>query len=353
MNMSPKVRPWWQRYLLMFGTGVLWAYKALHLPRFILPRDFKSVVNNWTHEMFWVLIKSGFTRAFIDQPCDFKMPTSFKPKAQVAPQFQMGEDQIRQFYTQGFLGPFDAFSHDEMIDFKREMLALENTKSQTYGLVTPRDRHFESPRLWSYMKYPAITERCAQLLGPDLLVWRTQMFHKPPKAPAIQFHQASTFMVEDYQDPGLHPANRNEIFQLTVWVAVDDATPENGCLRLRPRRAQPRAHDQVRRRRRLLQRGLHAGVRSRRSRRLRARAVKAGPVHHLHGAVHPRLGAEHDRPSPPGVQPAGDPDQRAGLPEQEELPQRVQRRQVHPRQLGRRAAPRRGPLPAEPRHSVG
>ena len=58
MNMSPKVRPLWQRLLLMFGTSLLWAYKALHLPRFILPRDFKSVVNNWTHEMFWVLIKS-------------------------------------------------------------------------------------------------------------------------------------------------------------------------------------------------------------------------------------------------------------------------------------------------------
>ena len=58
MNMSPKVRPLWQRLLLMFGTSILWAYKALHLPRFILPRDFKSVVNNWTHEMFWVLIKS-------------------------------------------------------------------------------------------------------------------------------------------------------------------------------------------------------------------------------------------------------------------------------------------------------
>ena len=61
MNMSPKVRPLWQRLLLMFGTRLLWAYKVLHLPRFILPRDIKSVVKNWTHEMFWMLIKSRFT----------------------------------------------------------------------------------------------------------------------------------------------------------------------------------------------------------------------------------------------------------------------------------------------------
>jgi non-heme Fe2+,alpha-ketoglutarate-dependent halogenase len=231
MNMSPKVRPLWQRLLLMFGTSLLWAYKTLHLPRFILPRDIKSVVNNWTNEMFWILIKSRFTQASIDQTCYFKMPASFKPKAQVAPQYQMSEKDIKLFYTQGFLGPFDAFSHDEMMDFKREVLALENEKSKTYGWATPRDRHFESPRLWNYMKSPAITERCAQLLGPDLLVWRSQYFYKGPKSPAIQWHQASTFMVEDYQDPGIFPPDRSEIFQLTVWVAIDDATPERGCLR--------------------------------------------------------------------------------------------------------------------------
>ncbi|HEX4414224.1 MAG TPA: phytanoyl-CoA dioxygenase family protein [Lacipirellulaceae bacterium] len=231
MNMSPKVRPAWQRYLLMFGTSVLWAYKTLHLPRFILPRDIKSVVNNWTNEMFWTLIKSRFTEASIDQTCYFKMPSSLKPKAQVAPKFQMSEKDIKTFYTQGFLGPFDAFSHDEMMDFKKEVLALENEKSKTYGWATPRDRHFESPRLWNYMKHPAITERCAQLLGEDLLVWRSQYFYKGPHSPAIQWHQASTFMVEDYQDPGIFPPDRSEVFQLTVWVAIDDATTERGCLR--------------------------------------------------------------------------------------------------------------------------
>jgi non-haem Fe2+, alpha-ketoglutarate-dependent halogenase len=230
MNMSPKVRPLWERLLLMFGTSLLWAYKALHLPRFILPRDIRSIVNNWTHEMFWILIKSRFTEASIDQTCYFKMPTSFKPKAQVAPQHALSETEIKRFYTQGFLGPFDAFTHDEMMDFKKEVLALENEKSKTYGWATPRDRHFESPRLWNYMKHPSIVERCAQLLGPDLLVWRSQYFYKGPKSPAIQWHQASTFMVEDYQDPGIFPPDRSEVFQLTVWVAIDDATPERGCL---------------------------------------------------------------------------------------------------------------------------
>ena len=264
----------------------------------------------------------------------------------------MSETEIRQFYTQGFLGPFDAFSHDEMMDFKREVLALEKRSRKTYGWVTPRDRHFESPRLWNYMKYPAITERCAQMLGPDLLVWRSQYFYKGPKSPAIQWHQASTFMVEDYQDPGIFPPDRSEIFQLTVWVAIDDATPERGCLRFARG-----AHDRVRTIKFGGEEGFYNAAYTldfdEEGRRLRAAAGEGRPVHHLHRAVHPRLGPEHDRPPSAGVQHAGDSDARAGLHEQEVLPQRVQRRQVQPRQVGRGPAAWRRPPASEPGDSAG
>ena len=230
MNLHPKERPRWQRAIAIPVLTLLMIYKILRLPRSILPRDIKAIVNNWDVRMFWVLISSGLTRAYIDQPCEFTMPTSCEPKVKVDPKWRLTEQQIRSFYANGFIGPLDAFSPEEMADFRDDMLDTEKSVCQTYGFVTPRDRHFEMPRLWGYMKHPAIVERCAQLLGPDLLVWRTQMFHKPPKAPAIQFHQASTFMVEDYQNPGLYPPNRNDIFQLTVWIAVDESTYENGCL---------------------------------------------------------------------------------------------------------------------------
>jgi non-heme Fe2+,alpha-ketoglutarate-dependent halogenase len=230
MNLHPKLRPLWQRVIALPVLSLMMCYKALRLPTFFMPRDIRAIINNWDLRMFWVVISSGMTRAYIDQPCEFTMPASCQPKVLVDPKWRLSESQIRKFYENGFLGPLDAFSPEEMADFRKDMLEAEKSKSETYGFVTPRDRHFEMPRLWNYMKHPAIVERLAQLLGPDLLVWRTQMFHKPPKAPAIQFHQASTFMVEDYLDPALHPKNRNDIFQLTVWVAVDDATYENGCL---------------------------------------------------------------------------------------------------------------------------
>lgn len=230
MNLHPKPRPLWQRVLALPILTLLMVYKALRLPTFFLPRDIKAIVRNWDLRMYWVLISSGLSRAYIDQPCEFAMPADVGPKCKVDPKWQLSEKQLRGFYEDGFIGPLDAFSREEMEDFRKEMLAMEHAKSQTYGFVTPRDPHFENQRIWNYMNSPAIKERVAQLLGPDLLVWRTQIFFKPPKSPAIQWHQASTFMVEDYQDPALHPANRNDIFQLTVWVAVDDSTLDNGCL---------------------------------------------------------------------------------------------------------------------------
>ncbi len=230
MNLHPKIRPLWQRVLVVPMLVLLMAYKALKLPKKLLPRALRSIATHWDYSMFSVLIKSGITRAYIDQPCKFKMPESFEPKVFVEPKYQLSETQIKQFCEDGFLGPFDAFSREEMADFRNDLLAAETTVSETYGFVTPRDRHFEMSRLWSYLSSPAITERLAQLLGPDLLCWRSQIFYKGPHSPAIQFHQASTFMVEDYLDPALFPPNRDEIFQLTAWIAVDDATPENGCM---------------------------------------------------------------------------------------------------------------------------
>ncbi|MCG8449944.1 MAG: phytanoyl-CoA dioxygenase family protein [Pirellulales bacterium] len=241
MNLHPKVRPLWQRAIILPALVLAMAYKALRLPKRVLPRALRSIVTHWDYRMFWLLIKSGIKRAYIDQPCDFKMPASFAPKASVATEYQLAERQIRQFYEDGFLGPFDAFSREEMADLRIKLLSLECTKSKTYNFCTPRDRHFEMPQLWSSIKHPAITERLAQLLGPDLLCWRTQIFYKGPYAPAIQFHQASTFMVEDYLDPAIFPPDRSEIFQLTVWVAVDDATEENGCLQF-----VPGTHDSIR-----------------------------------------------------------------------------------------------------------
>ncbi|MEN0110701.1 MAG: phytanoyl-CoA dioxygenase family protein [Planctomycetota bacterium] len=229
--MHPKLRPLWQRAPICGALGALWAYQTLRLPSSVLPRDLRSIVRNWDPRMFRRLLGSGLTRAYIDQPCEFRQPQVIAPKADVAPEHRLSAEQLRSFYQRGFVGPITVFTPEQMRDFRRDLLAIENTPSQTYGFVTPRDRHFEMPRLWYYLKSAGVVDRIAQLLGPDLLCWRSQVFYKGPGSPAIQWHQASTFMVEDYKDPAVFPADRNDLFQVTAWIAVDDSTTENGCLR--------------------------------------------------------------------------------------------------------------------------
>ena len=241
MNMHPKSRPLWKRLPISTLLAGLWAYKTLRLPSSILPRDLRSIVRNWDSRMFKMLVGSCLTKAYIDQPCEFKQPDRIESKADVAAENRLSHADLKSFYERGFAGPFDVFTPEQMRDFKQDLLDAEKTVSKTYDFVTPRDRHFEMPRLWNYMKTPAVTDRIAQLLGPDLLCWRSQIFYKGPGSPAIQWHQASTFMVEDYQDPAVFPENRDDLFQITAWIAVDDSTTENGCLRFAAR-----THDRIR-----------------------------------------------------------------------------------------------------------
>ena len=230
MNMAPKVRPLWQRILITFALCGLMVWKLLRLPTFFLPRAIRSIINNWTYEMFGVMIRSRVLRASIDQTCRFKSPPSYEPLLRVEPQYQLTCDQIKSFCDRGYLGPFDAFRPEQMRQFRQKLIDVEDTDSRTYGWKTPRDRHFEMPEMLEMMKHPAITQRVAQLLGPDLNCWRSQIFYKMAGAERIQWHQASTFMVEDYLDPAIFPADRDALFQITVWVAVDRSTRENGCL---------------------------------------------------------------------------------------------------------------------------
>jgi len=80
MNLHPKERPLWQRAIALPVLTMLLIYKVLHLPRFILPRDIKAIVTNWDVRVFWVLISSGLTRAYIDQPCEFTVLDNCEPK---------------------------------------------------------------------------------------------------------------------------------------------------------------------------------------------------------------------------------------------------------------------------------
>jgi ectoine hydroxylase-related dioxygenase (phytanoyl-CoA dioxygenase family) len=77
----------------------------------------------------------------------------------------------------------------------------------------------------AHAQRPEITARIASLLGPDLKLYQDQLFMKPPGIGSRQkYHQD--------QPLGFHiePPDR----MVTCWLALDDSTVENGCLRVLP-----------------------------------------------------------------------------------------------------------------------
>jgi len=209
--------------------------KFLRLPLSWFSERTKRIIQNWTYGMLWAYISSFATRAYLDQPCKYKIITD-QPKTIVETDYQLSAEQIKSFHKNGFLGPLTVLSEEEMSVFRKKLENELNIDSKAFGFKTVRDRHLDAPFILNLFKKPEITEVLAQLLGPDILLWRSHVFNKPPGAASIPWHQASTYMLEDYKRPILETPNKNILFQLTVWIAVDEATSENGCMEFIPGR---------------------------------------------------------------------------------------------------------------------
>ena len=70
---------------------------------------------------------------------------------------------------------------------------------------------------------PNILDMAEQLIGPDIALWNMSFFAKPAlNGKKTPYHQDGEYWP-------IRP-----LATCTVWIAVDDATVENGCLRFIP-----------------------------------------------------------------------------------------------------------------------
>lgn len=71
--------------------------------------------------------------------------------------------------------------------------------------------------------HPPILDMVAQLIGPDFALWGTTVFGKPAgTGKEVPWHQDGEYWP-------IRP-----LATCSVWIALDAATPENGCLRVIP-----------------------------------------------------------------------------------------------------------------------
>ncbi|WP_206678591.1 phytanoyl-CoA dioxygenase family protein [Alienimonas chondri] len=212
------------------------AAEKIGWPRALTPTTkLKGIRQYWNREMMERYISSRGTELPHDEICQLRKPNPMVSKADdVAPENKLSTEELSAFYDNGYLQPFKAFEPEEIRDFGRRLLERCDRESEVYPGGDPhRDRHLEMPEMMRLIAHPAITDRLAQLLGPNLITWRSQLFHKPPGNNPVGWHQASTYMFEEeFGKPSVFPPDINDLFMLTVWIPADPSTKENGCLKV-------------------------------------------------------------------------------------------------------------------------
>ena len=154
-------------------------------------------------------------------------------------------EQKQSFEAQGFLsyGPFlsekrikqlgdalDAIASSEteypaeLIRWEPEAERLatvgEHRKNIVYQIRYP---HRHIPLFFEHATDPAILDPLEDLIGPDIVIYNTQALLKPAHHGTSQpWHQDSAYWP-------IRPCNL-----VTCWIALDEATTENGCMHFLP-----------------------------------------------------------------------------------------------------------------------
>jgi chlorinating enzyme len=215
--------------------------------------------------MFWLAFKSGGTRVYFEYYSKLQKPDSYEPKIVVDPQYQLTAEDIRCFYDNAYIGPFDLMPPEEMKDIKQHLVEVLKTESKVFSyskgdyelasgengkgkcfddlsekekyyvkLLNGFERHLEDSVYLNLFKHPAILERCAQIIGSDLLLWHCNHFGIDPHTKGSGWHQESRWLSIDMKESILEPTNEEEMFEVDCWIALTDAPIERASLALIP-----------------------------------------------------------------------------------------------------------------------
>jgi non-haem Fe2+, alpha-ketoglutarate-dependent halogenase len=159
-------------------------------------------------------------------------------------QFALSTEEQQTFLDQGFIGPFTVLDEDEMVAaWRTERLVLMDRSNAIYTEewavsgntnISNYDRHMDNDFLADLIMNQRITDRVASVIGPDVLCWRTEFFPKYPGDEGTDWHQADTFANASGKPQIVWPQDASFGGTITVWVALTEATIDNGCLQFIP-----------------------------------------------------------------------------------------------------------------------
>ena len=135
-----------------------------------------------------------------------------------------------RYQDHGIVHPIRVLTTSQTDHFRRACDELEVQLGGRPRTVEVRQMHLHFPWAYQLATHERILDAVEDVLGPDLLVWATELFAKHPHdgAVSIGWHRDRTYMEFDGE------------MTVTAWIALSPCTAENGCLRavLEPHRKQ-------------------------------------------------------------------------------------------------------------------
>ncbi|HEV3023552.1 MAG TPA: phytanoyl-CoA dioxygenase family protein, partial [Pirellulales bacterium] len=154
--------------------------------------------------------------------------------------YRLSDEQVARFHEQGYLAGLRVLD-DEQVEVLREELAALVDRSHPGNRLFYEFNSNESadaarvlfhalgawritPGFHDLLWHPAFTVPASQLLDGAVRFWHDQLFCKPARhGGVVAWHQDYSYWTRT--TPMAH---------LTCWIALDDATRDNGCMQYIP-----------------------------------------------------------------------------------------------------------------------
>ena len=130
----------------------------------------------------------------------------------------LSNNQINQYKNDGYVIPDFKMPEEDLLKIEKRHNDLLN-KHPEFKNYCPAVLSYDEGFL-DICNNEKILDYVSQLIGPDFALWNSSFFAKPPiDGHATPWHQ-------DGQYWPIRP-----LATCTAWLAIDDSTPENGCLK--------------------------------------------------------------------------------------------------------------------------
>ncbi|MCE3268676.1 MAG: chemotaxis protein CheX [Burkholderiales bacterium] len=153
----------------------------------------------------------------------------------------------QRFFLDGVIGPFKIYESDEAKEILRKIRRKNlDTSKAIFDNDVNYDRHLDIEELAKHIINPSIIARLADIIGPDILCWRTEFFPKFPGVQGTEWHQVGNYQYAN-GIPMLEGTlgDDNSIMDLTVWTAFTDTTIETACMRFIPGTHKAKYYDEA------------------------------------------------------------------------------------------------------------